>query len=300
MTAEKAAAIGANELGEIPVLLYYDIAEEEDEATRSTRHLAEDIELLKSEGFYPVNLRDLASGNIDIPAGMSPVVLTFDDSTSGQYTILDDDTVDPQSAVGVLLAAKEAGGWDSKATFYCLLDSSKDKELFGQPERQQEKLRNLVDWGFEVGSHTLSHLNLGRADALEVRRELAESKSQLEELIGGGYVLTSLSVPGGDYPVDEGTLSSGAFEGQTYRYTSAVTVGDTVSYSPFSTLFDVMRIPRITVTGNALRDTITDLKAEPELRYISDGDPTTVSAPRDLADELGAVRADIGRPLVRY
>jgi peptidoglycan/xylan/chitin deacetylase (PgdA/CDA1 family) len=128
----------------------------------------------------------LASGNIDIPAGMSPVVLTFDDSTSGQYRILDDGSLDPASAVGVLQAAEEAGGWASKATFYCLLDvSSKDRELFGQPDRQQEKLRNLADWGYEVGSHTVSNLNLRKADPLAVKKELAESQSALEELIGG-------------------------------------------------------------------------------------------------------------------
>ncbi len=61
-----------------------------------------------------------------------------------------------------------------------------------------------------------------------------------------------------------------------------------------------MHIPRITVTGNTLRDAIAGLKADPDLRYISDGDPTTVSAPSTLATGLGAVRDDLGRPLIRY
>lgn len=301
MTAEKAAAIGANELGEVLVLLYHDIAAEGGEATRTPQDLAEDIEFLKSEGFYPTNLRDLASGNIDIPAGMSPVVLTFDDSTSGQYRILDDGTLDPESAVGVLQAAKETGGWASKATFYCLIDvTSKDHELFGQPDREQEKLRNLTDWGYEVGSHTVSNLNLRKADPLEVKKELAESQSTLEGLIGGDYRVTSLSVPAGEYPKDESLLAGGIYDGKPYKYTSAVTLGDTVSPSPFSTLFNAMHIPRIAMTGNTLRDAIANLKAHPELRYISDGDPTTVSAPRDLAEGLGDVKDDLGRPLLRY
>ena len=61
-----------------------------------------------------------------------------------------------------------------------------------------------------------------------------------------------------------------------------------------------MHIPRIAVTGNTLRDAIAKLKSHPELRYISDGDPTTVSAPKNLAAELGDVTADLGRPLIRY
>ncbi len=232
---------------------------------------------------------------------MSPVVLTFDDSTIGQYRILDDGTLDPESAVGVLQAAKDVGGWDSKATFYGLIDvASKDHELFGQPDRQQEKLRNLVDWGYEVGSHTVSNLNLRKADSLEVKKELSESQAKLQGLVGGDYSVTSLSVPSGEYPKDESLLNGGIYNGKPYAYTSAVTLGDTASPSPFSTLFNAMRIPRIVVTENNLRDAIADLKAHAGLRYISDGDPTTVSAPSDLAKELGDVRDDLGRPLLRY
>jgi hypothetical protein len=95
-------------------------------------------------------------------------------------------------------------------------------------------------------------------------------------------------------------VAGGIYNGKPYEYTSAVVLGDTVSLSPFSTLFSRMHIPRITVTGNNLRDAIADLKAHPELRYISDGDPTTVSAPRELAEELGDVNDDLGRPLLRY
>ena len=301
MTAAKAAAIGANEMGEIPVLVYQDITTDRGTGNRSPADLANDIDLLKSEGFQPIDLRDLASGNIDIPAGMSPVVLTFDDSPLTQYNILDDGTLDPQSAVGILQAAVASGGWTAKATFYCLLDvSSKDRELFGQTESQQEKLRNLVDWGYEVGSHTVTNLNLSKATALDVQKELGDSQTRLQDLIGTGYQVTSLSVPAGAYPVNEGLLSSGTYDGKAYKYTSAVTLGDKLSASPFSTLFNVMHIPRITVTGNTLKDAIANLKAHPELRYISDGDPTTVSAPQNLAAELGDVTGTLGRPLIRY
>lgn len=301
MTADKAAAVGANELGQVPVLLYHDISDQRGDQYRSAGDLANDIDLLKSEGFVPINLRDLAAGNIDIPAGMSPVVLTFDDSTLGQYNLVDDGSLDPESAVGILQAAVDSGNWAPKATFYCLIDvTSKDKEVFGQADRRQEKLRNLVDWGYEVGSHTVSNLNLRKAAALEVQEELLVSQQTLQKLIGGGYAVTSLSVPSGDYPQDDSLLTSGWFEGETYSYSSAVTLGDTLCPSPFSTLFDPMRIPRVIVTGNRLRDAIAELKAHPELRYISDGDPTVVSAPLQPAQGLGAAREDLGRPSIQY
>ena len=114
MTAERARAIGANEMGQVLVLMYHLIDSEETEWTRTPENFRKDIALLKAEGFYPVNVRDLASGNIDIPAGKSPVVITFDDSSPGQYRILDDGTLDPDSAVGILQAAVEAGDWASR------------------------------------------------------------------------------------------------------------------------------------------------------------------------------------------
>ena len=94
MTAERARAIGANEMGQVLVVMYHLIDSEESEWTHTPEDLRKDIALLKSEGYYPINVRDLASGNIDIPAGKSPVVITFDDSSPGQYRILDDGTVD--------------------------------------------------------------------------------------------------------------------------------------------------------------------------------------------------------------
>ena len=301
VTAAQASAIGANELGEIPVFMYEDVDPQGGNGVRTPDELSKDIDYLKSKGFVPINLRDLASGNIDIPAGKSPVVLTFDDSTIGQYDILDDGTLDPQSAVGILQAAASGSGWGAKATFYCLIDvTSKDKELFGQSDRQQEKLRNLVDWGYEIGSHTVSNLNLQKASPADVKKELGDSQQRLQTLIGGGYQVTSLSVPSGAYPADMSLLSSGIYNGKTYAYTSAVTTGDKPSFSPFSKLFDPMRITRIQVTGSNLRTAIDDLVSHTELRYVSDGDPTTVSAPKTLADALGAVKDDLGRPLVRY
>jgi len=300
MTAERAQAIGANEMGQVLVIMYHLFDSEETEWTRTPENFRGDIALLKSEGFYPINVRDLASGNIDIPAGKSPVVLTFDDSSPGQYRILDDGSIDPDCAVGILQAAVKEGDWASSGSFYCLLDVvPKEREVFGQPDRQQEKLRNLIDWGYEVGSHTVSHLNLKEASEEEATKQLAESKEKLEGLIGGGYVVNSISIPFGEYPSDLGILS-GEYDGVSYDYTAALALGSVPSPSPFSTEFDPLRIPRIRGSENFIVDAIEHFKQNPELRYVSDGDPTTVSAPAELAESLGSVADGLGRPIVRY
>ena len=38
---------------------------------------------MHKDGFVPVTFRDMIAGNIDIPAGKHPVVMTFDDSSPG-------------------------------------------------------------------------------------------------------------------------------------------------------------------------------------------------------------------------
>jgi peptidoglycan/xylan/chitin deacetylase (PgdA/CDA1 family) len=310
MTEERARAIGANELGQVLVVMYHlidsDVSQSPD-WTRTPEEFRNDMALLKAEGYYPVNVRDLAAGNIDIPAGKSPVVITFDDSSPGQYRILDDGSTDPDCAVGIMQQAVEAGGWASRASFFVLLDVvPKERELFGQ-EKQREKLRNLVDWGYEIGSHTVTHLDLKKASTDEAKKQLAQSQATLEELIGGGYQITSLSVPFGNYPSSDDILKSGTHNDITYAYDAAVSIAARPSPSPFSAKFDPFHIPRIRggkdqQTGSDyLKAAIQNFKNHPELRYISDGDPTTVSAPKTLDTEtLGELRGDLGRPVVRY
>ena len=74
MTADRARAIGANEMGQVLVLMYHHFDTEEAEWTRTPENFRNDIALLKAENYYPINVRDLAAGNIDIPAGKTPVV----------------------------------------------------------------------------------------------------------------------------------------------------------------------------------------------------------------------------------
>ncbi|NLE74468.1 MAG: polysaccharide deacetylase family protein [Actinobacteria bacterium] len=307
MTAEKARAIGANEMGMIPVLEYHKITKPEDQTApepdycRSALHFKQDIELLMSEGYYPITVKDLATGTIDIPAGKSPVVLTFDDSSPGQYRVLDDGTIDPESAVGILQAASRDGRWPLKACFYVLLDvNPPDNILFGQPDLQQEKMRNLVKWGCEVGSHTYTHLNFQKSTEEVIRKELALSKQKIESLVGDDYEVYTICVPFGEYPDDISILQSGEYDGVSYTYGAALEVTGGPSPSPFSSKFNPMRIPRIEVQHDALKQAIDNLKKNPDLRYISDGDPAVISVPATLSEKLGTLKEKLGRPVITY
>jgi peptidoglycan/xylan/chitin deacetylase (PgdA/CDA1 family) len=301
MTAERAKAIGANELGRIMVLEYHKIGTPESQWTRTPENFRKDVALLQAEGFYPINVRDLFAGNIDVPAGKTPVVITFDDSSPGQFRILEDDTVDPDSAVGILQEAAKSDAWASRATFFPLLDvQPNDNVLFGQPDLQKQKVRELVQWGYELGSHTVTHLNLKEASTAEATKQLAVSQQTIEDMVGNGYSVESISIPFGEYPAEDALLTAGEYEGVSYSYRAAVEVSGASSASPYSTEFAALHIPRIQGTGDALEQHIAAFKKQPELRYISDGDPTAISVPSTIDAGLGDLIPDLGRPIIRY
>jgi hypothetical protein len=307
MTPERAKLIGSNEMGLVLVVVYNKISTEATDASiRTPEQFRDDLALLDSEGFYPININDLITGNVDIPAGKSPVAVTFDGSSPGHYRILDDGTLDPTCAVGIMQQLIEGGYWQPKGTFFCLLDVvPNENEIFGQSERQREKLRNLVEWGYEVGSNTMTDLDLSAATEDSIRKELADSQTNLNDIIASDNAVSSLALPYGRFPKSTSLLLSGTWEQSPgkvfpYRYTAAVGLGNTPCASPFSTTFDPMHVPRIVSAGENLAVAIDELKRNSQLLYISDGDPTTVSAPHTLDPSLGEPRDDLGRPVIRY
>jgi peptidoglycan/xylan/chitin deacetylase (PgdA/CDA1 family) len=259
--------------GRVSVLAYHRIGEIEERWQRTPENFRTDLERLRADGFYPVNLRDLATGDLRmVPAGKRPIVLTFEDSTSGQFRQLPDGTVDPTSAVGIMLDFHNAhpADWPLRATFFVLPDAGASERFsFGQPEWGNQKLEMLVDWGMEVGTHTMSHIDLGKATADVVRRELALSQVALGKSLPG-YQVVSLSVPYGAYPQDE-TLFSGSYQNVTYEYQAVVTMNGGMNPSPHSPDFDPRRINRVQVIQSEL-DAFLKRANQPGVYYVSAGE----------------------------
>lgn len=260
--------------GQVMVLEYHLIGESEERWQRTPANFRADLERLWSQGYYPVNLRDLVVGKLSmVPAGKRPVVLTFDDSSIEQFRLLPDGTVDPTTAVGIMLDFHQAhpADWPMRATFFVLQDVDvPERVFFGQPELVQQKLQMLVDWGMEVGSHTVSHANLSEISEDKVRWQLAMSQAKLEELLPG-YEVVSLSLPFGLYPADESLLRQGEYEGLSYSYAAAVEVSGGLAPSPHSPAFDPYHIPRVQAIQEEL-DRWLDKANQPGVYYVSGGE----------------------------
>lgn len=110
----------------------------------------------------------------DIPFEAPPIVLTFDDGYSDNFAHL--------------IAAAESSGL--RATVFPVTDyigrtnDWNSKAPYRAEHMTAQQLRTLAAHGFEIGSHTLDHVNLARHDRVELHRQLAESKLLLEDLLG--------------------------------------------------------------------------------------------------------------------
>ena len=121
------AALHVDETGHIPILMYHAIGAPARRGVRYDRQglniapqtFRNQLALMHAAHWYPVNMRDILTSHIDVPAGKTPVVLTFDDARGTQFHYLPNGQIDPNCAVGILEAfhAKHAD-WPLKATFY--------------------------------------------------------------------------------------------------------------------------------------------------------------------------------------
>lgn len=280
-----------NELGEIMILMYHEISYPEGEWRRTPENLRRDLETLYRLGYRAVSLTDAVRGNIHIPAGTSPVVLTFDDGNRGNFNYLEQLVIDPDCAVAILESfAAEYPDFGLAATFFIYYPNP-----FRQPEYIQEKLSYLVKRGFEIGNHTYSHANLSRLSPEEIQKELALHIKKTREYLPG-YDVNSLSLPYGAYPRQHPELvREGYFDGISYSHKSVLLVGAGPAPSPFHKKFDPYRLLRIRASemkteGVGLYDWLDYFEDNPHLRYISDGVPGYITAPKSLQEHLDESR----------
>lgn len=293
------AEVGANELGEIPVLMYHRILPDGGgDYDLTPEEFRSELTYLAEHDYHPITAAELVSGRIDVPAGTTPVVLTFDDSTREQFALTEDGQVAPDTAVGILLEVADAhDGFGATGSFYVL------ESLFGTSGGAgAELLRELHALGFELGNHTAGHEPLGDLDRAGVQRALAEGARVITEAVPGAQVRT-LSYPLGIRPEDPSWVARGSHDGHTYRHEGALLVGSGPSPSPVAEDFEPLAIPRIrsqpTWGGEVDYGSgfwFDVLERAPERRYVSDGDPDTISFPAELTDRLHPDHADRANP----
>jgi len=283
--AQPAAARAANRLGVIPVLEYHLIGERESRWSRNNQRFARDLELLHARGYRPITVRQLVTKRIDVAPGMSPIVISFDDASPGQFRFIasgDSLRVDPTSAVGIWEAfAAKHPEWKGRAVF-CVLPSATeghaffgDKGIQGQrTEWRMRKVRFLAERGYELCNHTLWHANLSRMSDAMVQEQIARAQIAVDSAVAGQPMRT-MALPLGIWPKNRALLQRGSWRDPktgrttTYAIDAVLMVAGGPARSPYDSLFDPLRIPRVQVFGDELEKFLDQLDRR-GTRYVAD------------------------------
>ena len=283
-----------NELGRFPILVYHAIGDTETRWQRERGRFRADLELLYARGYRPVGIGELVDRAIPLPAGLSPVVITFDDASPSQFRYVERDRrleIDSTSALGIWLDfARTHPGWRNRAVFCVLTGADAGHAMFGdrgvdgqRTEWRHAKLRHLVRLGFELCGHTASHANLARLDAPTVAAHIARGILAIDSAVPG-YVTRSFALPYGAWPADSAAVRAGRWTDPangrrvSYRFDAILEGWGGPVRSPFDPAFDPLRLSRTQGTADLLGRTLDRLDAA-GARYVSDGDPETVARP---------------------
>ena len=297
-----AADLLPNELGRIMILEYHKIDYPEDRWTRTPENFRRDLDTLYARGYRLVSLGDLLDGRLAVPAGTTPVVLTFDDSSPGQFRYLEQNgtlEIDPKSAVGILEAfLRERPDFGRGATFFVLPAADPPNRLFNQPAHAGKKLQYLVSRGYEIGNHTLWHANLGKYDEATVRAQIAGAQQWIQRHVPD-YRPRTLALPHGVYPKDVSWALRGSAKGARYSHDAILMVAGGAAPSPFSRAFDAVRLPRIQAVEAELSHWLRYFELHPHERFASDGDPNVITVPAGSQDKVRSNLRNVrvaGRP----
>ena len=291
-----------NEAGRIMVVMFHNFIEKYEKGdklyTTTFDEFEELLETLYSSDYRLISLNDYLSRDINIPAGCIPMVFTFDDGTSGQFSLVEENgvlKVNPRSAAGIIEEFNETHpDFGVNGTFFVNLGNN----TFTGAGTLEQRLDYLVKRGFEIGNHTYSHINLKTEgkNADIIQKEIGENQKKMYELIPG-YSFTAFSLPYGA-PSKELVqyVIKGEFEGTAYDNRAIMEVGWDPAQSPFSIKFEPFSTHRVRSSGIEPVDQdlawwLENMKRSNE--FVSDGDPNTVTVPQDYAglvdkDSLGS------------
>lgn len=277
------------------ILMYHGFSPTPGEWNRTPDEFRQDLLTLYRQGYRLLPLRSLLDGHITTPQGYTPVVLTFDDAWRSQFNYLTsgpEPEVDPESAVGILLDfQRRHPDMGLAGTFYL------NGDPFGQPALAQRKLAFLAAQGFELGNHGLTHLNLRQASGEAAVRDLAALVEHVASLLPG-YRMETLALPFGAMPRDERLAREGGDGAGRYRHRAVLLVGANPAPSPYTRAFDLYHLPRIQASDAELGRWLDYFARHPERRFVSDGDPATVTVPAADANLVDPERLGSRRQLV--
>lgn len=185
----------------IPVLYYHSVLPDSEVTTRnevtiSPENLKAQLQLVKDLGYTTLTmseLNDYIINNKEIPK--KSILITFDDGYADNY-------------VHAFPILKEL---DMKATIFVISSG-----IDGGYYMSSDQLKDMVNYGIDIESHTVNHVHLDTLSYEEQLKELKDSKATIEKITNKEVL--SIAFPFGDY--NENTLKAVTEAGYSIAFTT--------------------------------------------------------------------------------
>ena len=303
----------------VPVILYHRfILDKNPESSKTKLRLAEfenHLQTLYDHGYRLVPLEKWLDGDLTIPTGTRPLVLTMDDAFFADQVFLNDDgTPSEKSGIGILwkfnqthpdfgfYAALFANLGDK---YYANIDY---KDVFIYDEHWQESLQKVIVWCIEHDimpyDHLYHHPRLDLTDSEDVPYEMSLNDRQLRKYLQAenhsdliSKVSNIIALPYGawppakgadqliiDYQDPEGRPVKAVLEANYYHDEN------NLLYSVYSSRFNRYHIPRITMnTQKALNYLVENPNLVPAAETCRLG-PVNPAETRDPDKLIGLIK----------
>jgi peptidoglycan/xylan/chitin deacetylase (PgdA/CDA1 family) len=296
-----------NEAGAVMILMYHDFDPKRKNGplNRTPDQFRKDLENLYKRNYRPVTVSEFVENRMDLPAGKSPVILTFDDAKPTQFRVIigsdGQPHIDPDCAIGILETfEKKHPDWKSKGTFFVLPKEGRNGDPFGQPDSVADKFGYLLSHGYEIANHTSTHSSLRRMPSDKIQWELATAVHNIRQ-IAPKATMDVLALPYGHLPRKEAIpyLRSGKYGGTKYAHKAVLLAAWRPVLSPITKaqkkysqagsfcLFNPYALERITPDpnpkgGQTFEYWLKYFDQNPGQRYVSDGNPQVVAVPKSM------------------
>ncbi len=316
-----------DETGAVMVVMYHRFLANQPDSDLNRRPdtFRKDLETFYKKGYYPVNAIDFAENKMDVPAGKTPIVLTFDDALPSQFTVTPNadgqPKIDPDCAIGIMETFnKEHPDWPLKGTFFVLPHEGRNGFTFGQADYVSDKLNYLLSKGYEIGNHTSTHSSMRGMDATKVQWELGTAVRDITA-INKNVKMEVMAIPYGIPPRNKDArakLLAGESGGTSYAnkaiflaawrpVLSPITKADKkfTNAGSFSE-FDLKGLERITPNAKKPKEPgvleywLKYFDEHPRDRYISDGNMSIAAVPNSRKSAVDPQRVKALGVKVQY
>jgi hypothetical protein len=253
--------------------------------TRTAASYRADLETAYKMGYRPITIAQMLDKDFrDVPAGMSPVVIVFDDASDSQFRYLEKNgnlEIDPTSAIGIWMDfAKTHPGWKIRAVFCMLNGGAVGHNFFGdnpkwggqKKEWRHQKVKWLADNGFELCAHTLWHARLDKYSDAVVQEQFARNVMGIDSAVAG-YKVRTMALPYGIWPKNRALASQGRWTDpktgttHSYKFDAVLEVAGGPTESPYDPKFDPKSINRIEAIGDDIVKALRRL-SETNTRFV--------------------------------